>query len=91
MQVTRYQFEDISRFVLLITQGVFVAGESVSQKDLELAPKLFAIRVGGKHFKNFEIPSELTAVHAYVKVSQNHIPHCDIWNIEWAKVTSTSD
>ena len=60
--------------ISLLPQGAFAGGPKVSQKDLELAPKLYALRVAGKHFKNFEIPADLTAVHAYVKVSENHVP-----------------
>lgn len=46
--------------------GPFILGDKVSALDCNLAPKLKHASVAPKHYKNFEFPSECTAVTDYL-------------------------
>ena len=52
---------------LLSTEGKFLGGDSITVPDCNLLPKLYYIRIAGKYFKQFEIPSECTALKRYVE------------------------
>lgn len=46
--------------------GKFLFGDQLKYPDCVLLPKLLHIKVAGKHLKDFEIPEDLAAVHAYL-------------------------
>jgi len=45
----------------------FLLGDSLTRADCYLLPSLQHIRVAGKAYKNFEIPTELTYIWRYLK------------------------
>ena len=46
--------------------GKFLFGDQLRYPDCVLLPKLLHIKVAAKHLKDFDIPEELEAVHAYL-------------------------
>lgn len=46
--------------------GKFLGGDELCLPDCILLPKLLHIKVVSKHFKDFEIPEELTGIHNYM-------------------------
>ncbi|ONK76987.1 uncharacterized protein A4U43_C02F1950 [Asparagus officinalis] len=48
--------------------GPFINGEAISAADLSLAPKLFHLETCLSHFKGWNVPENLTHVHAYMKL-----------------------
>lgn len=49
------------------SKGKFLLGDNISALDCNLAPKLFHIIVAGKHYRDFEVPQNLTALYEYLK------------------------
>ncbi|GFR48917.1 hypothetical protein Agub_g10867 [Astrephomene gubernaculifera] len=47
-------------------QGPLFGGSRLNATDASLAPKLYHIAVALKHFKGWQIPEELKAVHSYL-------------------------
>ncbi|GAB4816790.1 hypothetical protein N2152v2_003836 [Parachlorella kessleri] len=52
----------------LTQNGPYIGGANVCATDLGLAPKLYHLKTALKHFKNWEIPADLTAVHRYINL-----------------------
>lgn len=49
------------------TGGPYLLGSNLSAVDCNFGPKLFHILVAAKHFKQYEVPSELDHLHEYYK------------------------
>lgn len=49
--------------------GKFLDGNILKFPDCVLLPKLLHIKVAGKNLKEFEIPENLTAIHAYLQAA----------------------
>ena len=53
----------------LESQGPYIGGGEICATDLALAPKLRHMKVACKHYKDFEVPEELTALKSYIEVN----------------------
>ncbi|XP_070567536.1 chloride intracellular channel protein 5-like [Ptychodera flava] len=49
--------------------GKFLDGDTMTQLDCNMLPKLHHIRVASKHFKNFELPEEYDGLWAYLNAA----------------------
>lgn len=49
------------------TPGSYLAGDRISDLDCQVLPKLRHVEVAGRHYKNYEIPSKLSALKNYMK------------------------
>ncbi|EDV25120.1 Glutathione S-transferase DHAR3, chloroplastic [Trichoplax sp. H2] len=45
----------------------FISGDSLTHPDCSLLPKLYHVRVAGKHFKHFDIPKDFAKLLEYLK------------------------
>ena len=50
---------------LVSNPGPFLCGRELSIHDCSLVPKLYHLRVAGKHYRQFSIPERLHALHGY--------------------------
>eukprot|EP00897_Mesotaenium_endlicherianum_P010110 jgi/Mesen1/9127/ME000058S08622 len=51
--------------------GPYVAGDTVTESDAALAPKLLHARVALEHYYGFKMPSNLVAVKNYIELIEN--------------------
>ena len=56
-------------------QGGFLLGDVLSELDCMILPRLKHILVAGKHYLNFDIPEEFTALTKYIE----HGQQCDVF------------
>lgn len=48
----------------------FMLSDNLCELDCQILPKLRHIQVAGKHYKNYEIPEELSALKKYIKCGE---------------------
>ena len=54
---------------LMQNPGTFLSGDTITLPDCSLLPKLHHIRVAGKHYKQFSIPEDFTALQRYMEAA----------------------
>eukprot|EP00850_Spirogloea_muscicola_P011153 SM000068S20585 [mRNA] locus=s68:345639:347549:- [translate_table: standard] len=50
--------------------GPFILGDRLSSLDLSLAPKLYHVEIALKHFKDWSMPPDLTALRSHIETVQ---------------------
>lgn len=50
--------------------GPYIAGDKVTGPDLALVPKLYHVETALGHYKQWSIPSDLAALHNYLKLME---------------------
>lgn len=55
----------------LQTKGPYIAGETPTDSDYALIPKLHHMQVSLGHFMGFKIPAELKALHKYIELLES--------------------
>ncbi|XP_070567539.1 uncharacterized protein [Ptychodera flava] len=55
--------------ILAKSPGKFVEGDTLKHPDCSMLPKLYHIKVAGKHYKNFEMPADCGALTKYMETA----------------------